>query len=539
MKIINMKQLFYLVFAGILAISCGEDAFNPYSPNPLADNDGAISYTNLTTYPVVGDIVSQAPEYSVEGAYKFIVHEVEAPTGSTFKLANFTADALSGVITYKNEGELSSGDYNVKVGVNHVNGLAVYDNAYVLTVLDVPVEGTIDNPVVDAGIFQAGVVATVSYTDTSGSGLITSVEYKLVDATTGFSIDKNSGEISKSDVAASGPNNITVKITTNLGAIIEENICVINVGEAPTLDYVQADGTTLLTNVVMSPWTAYTSAAPNLVGMIATNYDIILPAELVEGTIVANADGTIAVLADQNFAEGRYSLGVVVTNAGGNEVTFEDVFSITVETRWEVDAPVFFEDFNNAVDPPEVLNDYNAALTSYMLNSGIFDFKAAYTSSKGVYTAKLGEGKVGGNFESPSDGTIVLELAMQADWRKMRVSFNEGFGYSDNRIGWYERTLQSSHDITDLISGTYDDSNWTTMMSDTDTDWSGTSVWKGLSSDNDLNKVGFKDVELTQGSAAVYLNWRVQKTGTATGGAAFLVDDIRVEVSLAFEAEEQ
>ena len=66
MKIIKMKQLFYLVFAGILAFSCNEDDYKPYSPTPIVDNDGAISYTDMTTYPIVGDIVSQGPDFTVE-----------------------------------------------------------------------------------------------------------------------------------------------------------------------------------------------------------------------------------------------------------------------------------------------------------------------------------------------------------------------------------------------------------------------------------------------------------------------------------------
>lgn len=538
-----MRFVFALLIMGNL-ISCEEEADTYRENSNILNSDIGLQYENMLTFSYQEELSSVQPMFNIDKTqYAFSILGVKVD-GELLKtgLSIFTIDTATGVVKIDNtKGGLVPGQvYNFDIGVENVNGVIRNDDAFVLSVANTPLDYTITNDTYDAKFLEVGEVATVTYVDTSENGdVLDDITYSLSNPPIGFSIDSETGVVSKNTDATFGDNVISVTIGSNLGAKSFESVLTVTVGEAPTLTYVQLDGSTTLTNAVLSPWTVYTTANPVMEGMNAVSYEIIFPETITAGGIVVDNNGSITVLSDQNLPLGVHSLGVIATNSGGISATFENRFTITIETRWEVDAPVFFEDFNNAVDPPEVLNDYNAALTSYMLNSGIFDFKAAYTSSKGVYTAKLGEGKVGGNFESPSDGTIVLELAMQADWRKMRVSFNEGFGYGDNRIGWYERTLQSSHDITDLISGTYDDSNWTTMMSDADTDWSGTSVWKGLSSDNDLNKVGFKDVELTQGSAAVYLNWRVQKTGTATGGAAFLVDDIRVEVSLAFEAEEQ
>lgn len=542
MKTIKLTKIVYLFLAGLLFWSCGEERvaqdYDEYNQVKLTNDDGTVSYDPVTTYPVNGIITSGAAYLEMEGVYRFAIDQAIIPSESTANVSNFSIDGATGVIEYENSGELSPGLYYVSVRLENTNGVAVYNQVYEMLVNEVPVSVQVDNELVEAGIFEEGVIATLSYTDESGAAEITSVTYSLVNPPAGFSIDADSGEISKGNGASSGENTISVKATTNLGIVEYEAILTVNVGAEPTISYVQQDGLTALTKVTVSPWTAYTTAAPILNGMTATSYEIVLPETIIAGSVTVDSQGRISVTADQNLAIGDHSLGVIASNASGISFEFEAVFVVTVNTRWEV-SPVFFEDFNNAIDPPEVLNDYNAALTSYKLNSSVFDFVAAYTSSKGVYCAKLGEGKVNGNFESPSDGTIVLELAMQPDWRKMRVSFNEGFGYGNNRTDWYERTLQSSHDITDLVSGTYDDSNWTTIMSDADTDWSGLSVWQGLSSDSDLNVVPFKDVELTQGSSNVYLNWRVQKTGVASGGAAFLVDDIRVEVSLAFIAEEE
>ncbi|PCI33211.1 MAG: hypothetical protein COB60_07955 [Flavobacteriaceae bacterium] len=528
MKIIKMKQLFYLVFAGILVFSCSEDEYTPYSPDPLADNDGAISYTNMTSYPIVGNIVSQEPEYTVDGAYKFGVHEVVAPNGSTFKLANFSIDNLTGVINYTNEGELSPGSYNVTVSVGHVNGLAVYDNAYVLTVSEVPVVVNIDKPAVDAGIFQTGVVAIVSYTDTSESGLITDVEYTLVDAPSGFSINKNSGEISKSDAATSGKNSISVKITTNLGAITETNICIVTVGEAPTIEYVQTDGNTPLTNVTMSPWTAYTTAAPNLVGMIATSYDIIFPSELVDGSVVANADGTISVLADQNLAIGTHSLGVKVTNAGGNEVVFEDVFTITVENRWEA-----MDLFNDTFDDGSTGNiaPGNGIYPSYSgyTLGGSSSWNKAVINKTGLPTIE------GIRVQDPgtSDHYLVKSLDITGV-KAMRISFSEQLGYNANFVDAHNRRLYVGESTTDLDNDSFDVSNWTEVMADNDPRWSGSSTWASRVP-SFVNNI---DIDLSAISGSTLkINWFLGTISTAQKGQ-YIIDSCKAQYTAAFPAEE-
>ena len=43
--------------------------------------------------------------------------------------------------------------------------MAVYENAFELIILDVPLEVVIDKNEVEAGIFEQGVMATISYTD--------------------------------------------------------------------------------------------------------------------------------------------------------------------------------------------------------------------------------------------------------------------------------------------------------------------------------------------------------------------------------------
>lgn len=527
-------------------ISCEQEETSQYKTNPytITGNVG-LQYENITTYSYKEEMVSTSPQFSISNsAYAFSILAVRVNDTETVfgKSSIFSIDPKTGVISIDNsQGSLVNGDtYNFDIGIGNVDGVIRTDNAFVLTILETPLSYTISNTTFSANYLANVDVATVAYEDTSTNGdVLSDITYSLVNPPLGFSIDSITGVISKTSEASSGEHKISVTINSNLGSLSFTDVLTVTVGDAPIINYFQTDGITELSNVVLSPWTAYSTIIPVIDGMNAVSYEIILPTTLTAGSVIANSDGSISVLADQNLAIGVHSLGIIATNSSNISATFNDVFTLTVETRWET-TPVFNEDFNNAIDPPQELNVYNPALNSYHLNgASTFGFQAAYTSSKGVYTAKLSEGKVDGGFATPVDAAMVLELIMQPEWRKMRVSFNEGFGFGDNRLGWYERTLQSSHSISDLLAANYDPSNWETVMSPTNTSWSGSSVWKTLSSDADLNQIPSKEVNITPGNASIFLNWRVQKTGTATGGAAFLIDDIKVEVSNAFTAEEQ
>lgn len=532
MNTINMKNILFLVLAGLFIISCGEDEYNPYSPENISDNDGSVTYTNSTSYPIIGNIVSEEPTFTVDGAYKFKVNTVEAPAGSTFNLSKFSADILTGAITYENSGELSPGNYLVTVGLANVYGMAVYNNAYTLTVLEVPVEATIDNPVVDAGIFQTGVVATVSYTDTSGSGLITSVEYALVDATTGFSIDKDSGEISKSNPTNPGENKLSVKITTNLGAVTISDVCTVTVGNAPTIQYVQADNTTPLNNVLLSPVTAYTTTNPIMDGMNAVSYEIILPETITAGGIVVDNNGSISVLSDQNIPVGVHSIGVIATNIAGISVTFNDQFTLTVTELPGSWSQVYFNDFNSGptdvgeVVDPVFLHSYAMGTTTEMIK------RADLGGTRDLHAMRLNIS--GPNKTQSFDAVLTLKLTMNPAWEEMRVSFNEIFGFGGKTIATYERSLDFSHNITDLEAGEFNkDGQQQTIMSNTDPAWSGSPMTK-TSTDADMNQIIGKNVPFVPSSEFTYLNWRLFKTGPDQAGQ-LLVDNIKVEV---FEKEQ-
>ncbi len=541
MKSTYTKKIVLLI-AVLLAFGACEERidldYSKYEQPVLVDNDGSIVYQDVTSYPVKEKISSDAPTYEIVGSYQFLEPEIAAPTGSTAVNSMWTIEPKTGVITYDNKNQnLSPGEYVISVKVANSNGVAVHSDLLSFNIDEVPITLQVDNSEKSAGIFEQGAMATVSYTDTSG-GLISSVSYALSSNTpSGFSIDAASGVISKVNGALSGENKISVVATTNLGIITFNNVLTVTVGAPPTIELLQQDGTTSLQQLTLSSNTAYVSAAPNLVGMTAASWEALLPDSLSDysTSISIDNDGKITILANANLPLGTYLMGAKATNASGNTYDFNDILTLKVEERWET-TPVYYQNFDlaaDAVDP----NIFDSSLSTYRLNGSVQNHLVALISAKNVRVARVTQ--AGGETTKAIESALVLALAVDSDWKKLRVSFNEAFGYGDNRLGWYERYVHTGTSITDLESGVFTEANWNTLMASDDTDWSSISLWGGLNGDSTLNSVPAKSFDVPLGATNMYVNWRVVKTGTATGGANFMVDEIKVEVSTAFTAEEQ
>lgn len=542
MKSTYTKKIVLLI-AVLLAFGACEERidldYSKYEQPVLVDNDGSIVYQDVTSYPVKEKISSDAPTYEIVGSYQFLEPEIAAPTGSTAVNSMWTIEPKTGVITYDNKNQnLSPGEYVISVKVANSNGVAVHSDLLSFNIDEVPITLQVDNSEKSAGIFEQGAMATVSYTDTSG-GLISSVSYALSSNTpSGFSIDAASGVISKVNGALSGENKISVVATTNLGIITFNNVLTVTVGAPPTVELLQQDGTTSLQQLTLSSNTAYVSAAPNLVGMTAASWEALLPDSLsnYSTSISIDNDGKITILANANLPLGTYLMGAKATNASGNTYDFNDILTLKVEERWET-TPVYHQNFDlaaaDAVDP----NIIDSSLSTYRLNGSVQNHLVAFISAKNVRVARVTQ--AAGETTKAIESALVLALAVDSDWKKLRVSFNEAFGYGDNRLGWYERYVHTGTSITDLESGVFTEANWNTLMASDDTDWSSISLWGGLNGDSTLNSVPAKSFDVPLGATNMYVNWRVVKTGTATGGANFMVDEIKVEVSTAFTAEEQ
>lgn len=528
------KYIILLFFSVFLAQSCDKEDFpyEEYRPNIIATNDGAVTYANFETYPLLDNISIDTPTIDIDTEYKFVIDSIHAPAGSTFSEAKFSIDEKSGVVVYDNSGDdLSAGDYGFDVGVQVLDGMVLYTNALIIKVNEVPLSLTIDNSVVDVGSLQLGVIATVSAVDNSG-GQISSVDYELVDAPAEYSIDPTSGEISKTAPTTQGISFLGVRATTNLGTVTQANILTINTGASPTVAYFQQDGTTPLTQVTISPWTAYTTSTPTLNDMTAASWSVILPATLTNysSSFSADSDGKISIAADANLPEGDYLIGVTATNSGGVSNDFADVFTIKVEFRWTQ----LFDD---------QLNDPAANVTPQVAYPGVWAgylLSGTPTSGEWKKVANVGAGSFTG-MRRWNPGTVdgvLLRTIDITNVKGMRVSFGEVIGYGTAFTDLYNREFYYGDSDANVQNQVWDANEWNTLLGATGA-WLGTN-WNGGSGptqsyDNIL-------VDLTQVTGnTLYLNWRLYSTDVTNSGqnGQWIIDYVTVDEADVFAAEEQ
>jgi hypothetical protein len=467
-------------------------------------------------------------------------------TGSSFTKASFSIEVNTGFIRYNNTANtITPGVYVLDVGVTNSNGMAVHEGAFELTILEVPVQVNIDAAQVDAGIFEQGVMATVSYTDTSASGSdVTSVSYALVDAPVGFTINATTGAISKGNGAVSGPNPLTVRVTTNTGIIVVQNILTVVVGPPPTLQMVQQDDTTALAKAVVSPNTAYTTAAPVVDGMSPTQWEIIFPKSLVNNDpdvtagetaidfsssfSVENPSGKVSIAADAGLPDGLHTLSLKAINATANEYTFEDVINIEVVSRWEA-TPLYENDLSTL---DQITLHHIDSPTTYL----------ASTASHG----KTGKPAIkfqtlnGPNNANRKDAAVELKIPItDATFKKVRFTFYEAFGYNNYFNQRHARELYS-YQATDNSVPPLTPDSWNIMMDITDSSWSGTSRWGSIKADiSTFNKVENKVVDIASGTQNLYFFLRCHRVDdTHPTQGQWLLRNFLVEVSMAYPAEE-
>ena len=531
----------------IIFVGCEDnDDIQRYEQEVLTTSGNPLTYTNLTSYPVVGAIASSAPAGDFDTPFRYRLLNATSTTGSSFTKAAFTVDGDTGVVAYGNAGNtITPGVYSVDVGITNSNGMAVHGGAYQLTILDVPIQVDIDAAQVDAGIFEQGVMATVSYTDTSASGSdVTSVSYALVDAPVGFTINATTGAISKVNGAVSGPNQLSVRVTTNAGIILVQNILTVVVGDPPTLQMVQQDGTTALAKTVVSPYSAYTTAAPVVDGMSPTQWEIVFPKSLVNSDpdvtagetaidfssafSVEEPSGKVSIAADAGLPAGLHTLSLKATNATANEYTFEDVFTIEVESRWET-TPLYENDLSTL---DQITLHHLDSPTSYL----------ASTASHG----KTGKPAIkfqtinGANNASRKDAAVELKIPItDVTFKKVRFTFYEAFGYNNYFNQRHARELYS-YQAADAAVPPLTPDSWDIMMDITDSSWSGTNRWGTIGADiTTFNKVENKVVDLVSGTQNLYFFVRCHRVDdTHPTQGQWLLRNFLVEVSMAFPAEE-
>ena len=532
-SVINIQA----IFLTLLVFGCGEERFpndyTEYNPQVVVDDDGAVSYQNFETYPVLETITSEAPIFDLTSTYKFQIDTIKAPSGSAFLPSKMSINAETGVISYDNSaGNLSPGAYVFTVGLETAVSLARYNDIVTMTVNEVPIDVTIDNATVDVGSLEQGVIGTVAYSDNSGAGLITSVSFELSNPPANFEIDANTGVIRKTGAVDEGEQLLSVRVVTNLGTIIVNNLLTVNVGPPPTIAFFQQDETSALTQVLLSPWTAYMTSTPTLDGMTATAWAIILPETLssFSDAISIQSGGVIAISAEADLPLGDHLIGVTATNAAGVSKDFPELFTLTVETRWTL-----LED--DQIDGPEanVLPEtvYPGIWTGY-------DISGASTRGGWMKVAGVGAGKFSG-MRRWDPGTLDACLVRTLDItgvKALRVSFGELIGYGGAFTNRYDRAFYFGESVTSLAESTFVDSEWIPLIAP-DGPWQSTNWNGGTGPENEYSNINVDLTTVT--SNTLYLNWRLFSKDVAAGNqnGQFLITYLIAEQSSAFPAEEK
>ena len=549
------KILFSIIISTlfIVLICDDEETVELYEPQLIDADSTSLVYEKLTAYPSLGSIQSANPTTSdLETPYGFRILKTSSPSQSNFVQAAFTIDRESGIISYGNiNNTISTGTFSVDVGLVNTNGMAVYENAFELIILDVPLEVVIDKNEVEAGIFEQGVMATISYTDTSGTNQITSATYKLIDPPAGFEINSSTGEISKVKGAESGPNSLSVEITTNAGVVTAPNVLTVNVGESPTIEMFQQDGSTPLTKTVLSPNTAYTTSVPEVTGMNPTKWEVIFPASLVNSDTelgevidfsssfsVEEPSGKVSIAEDAGLPLGTHSLGLKATNASDDEFEFKDVLTIEVEDRWDT---VIYE--------PSDFDTFNGITLHHLDSPTSF---LATTDNHGMAKMPVVKWQSinGAGNSSRIDAAMELKIPiMNPSIRKARISFYEASGYNNFYVTRHERKVYS-YQAADTTPPAANPSTWNLIIDNDDTMWSTIAQWPALKEARDVtntapdvtlfNKMEGKTVSVSSATQNLYFFLRLTKVSDEhpTQGQ-WLIADFMVEASLAFPAEEQ
>ena len=550
-KLKNMRYLLnsfkFLLFA-LIIFSCEERVeldYVEFTPGSLADNDGKIIYSDVDVYPVLDVISTDTPsvDNSINTGLVFNIDTVKAPAESTFDYSKFTIDKPSGVISYDNSmGGLTEGNYSISLSVDNAGGVARYDDVVTISVLSVPIQINIDSESVDVGSLQIGEIATASVTDLSGQGVVSMVTYQLVDASDIYSINETTGVISKDKAANSGSVKLSVQVGSNLGAVVASDLLTVNVGPSPTISLLQLDGSTPLTRVTLSPYTAYTSYPPVLSDMTAASWDIILPPTLdnFKNFFSMGVAGEITIAADANLPEGDYKIGVTPKNAGGISLDFPEVLTIKVENR----SAVVFEDLINNHPgeddsaAPSAVNGWSSHIIS-----GTKDDGSSWKKMKAV-AGKWGSMRrwMGGSYVGDSDECVIREIDLSSidKTKPTTVVFGEVIGYGPAYMNKYDRAFYYGEDITNVSSGSWNDAEWVPFngLGLEGADWLGANWNAGNGPPQDYTKT----INLNSISGdKVYLNWRMRRKDSQTGkqNGQWVINDIRIEQPDVYAAEEE
>ena len=539
-----IKNSFKFLLFSIIIFSCEERVeldYVEFNPGTLSDNDGKITYADVDVYPLLDIIYTDTPsvDNSIKTGVVFSIDTIKAPSESTFDNSKFSIDKPSGVISYDNSmGGLSEGNYMISVSVNNAGGIAKYDDAVTMSVLSVPIQVNIDKKSVDVGSLQTGDIATASVSDLSGQGVVNSVTYQLIDAPDIYTINETTGVISKVKAANSGSVKLSVQVGSNLGAVVASDLLTVNVGPSPTISLLQLDGSTPLTRVTLSPYTAYTSYPPVLSDMTAVTWNIILPPSLdnFKNFFSMGASGEIIIAADANLPEGDYKIGVTPQNAGGISLDFPEVLTIKVENR----SAVVFEDLINGDGdsaPPASVDGWSTHLISGTADGSSWKKMKAVAGKWGSMRRWMG-----GTYVGDSDECVIREIDLSSidKTKPTTIVFGEVIGYGPAYMNKYDRAFYYGEDTTNVSAGTWNDTEWVPFagLGLEGADWLGANWSSGNGPPQDYTR----SINLnTISGNKIYINWRMRRKDSQTGkqNGQWVINDVRLEQPDVYTAEEE
>ncbi|NPA35796.1 MAG: hypothetical protein GXO47_02995 [Chlorobi bacterium] len=476
----------FFLIAGLFYMSSCEERveldYTVYSP----DAPAKFTYAEKTFYPMKTVLASDTPVFSVEGLYTLKIDSVYAASIDDYDLTNFKIDDETGVITYNNAGgTINPGQYALDISIHTINHIVNMEKAYSFTVLDVPVSITASETEVYTGALQQGVISTISYTDESPEQNLIVDSYSIYPYVVGYSINEN-GEILKSTSAI--PNttdSLSITVNTNLGSKTFKNVVVVHVGPPPSILYTKTSDSDTLKNVIMAPTSVYSTVQPVLEGMNSDGgWELVLadtvPQEVIDALTIDN-NGIITYNGSGNVPDGVYTVSVKVTNSTGVSFEFKDLFTLTIQTKW---SQVFYggDEFGDGTityskDPTSV----------YMFGDGGGYAKGYHADGDIFYSM------------------VTAQVDITSDWNgnKLLISFDELNGWGANQEPVYaefERTLEYS----------YDQANWTTIMSPDDTDWPMTGAGSYVSvKDQDAGSIDTSN-------SALYIRWTYNNSASDT-----------------------
>lgn len=535
----TVKQLIYVVIASMsIMFSCDDnpyETFEEYSPTAIDPQQaGMLSYTDTTSFPVQEVITLPVPLDEIDRSHAFVLDTVKAAEQAASILNLFSVDNNTGVIEFDNSaGQLLPGDYVISVGVTSGDGVAVFEDVVTVTVLDVPVDLKVTNKTVNVGALEVGTMSNFSVVDNSDGSLSSAVISISSDFDSEVQLNSSTGDVDKIAAILGSPTfKVSATVATNLGTKVFNDVMTVTVGTAPTLNYVQQDGTTDLANVKVSPWSSYTSHTPVLEGMTAASFDLTLPAELSahSSDITISATGQISIAADASLPEGSFSIGVIAKTAADIEAPFDNAFSLQVEKIVEsVINDQLNEDVNDAADP-EVA--YPGLWQGYANGSGARFVKK--NGANGHYGFRIFKPHV-----TAADASLT-RLIDVTGYKTVDVTFGEILNNSNSLKFWehYYREWFFGDNNTDISGGTFSAGNWNAILDKDHADWVDSNAsWDGATNEYSTS------IDVSQLSGTdLYLHWRItplNPSSAEVNNGQYWIDYVVVSGAKAYTAIEE